>query len=98
MLAFKTRLLLAPRAAITLIRLLGREVAPAIGAAAVVQLGLAHISSLTGSQKPTVATALRKSGFEPREDGASGTRTRDLLGAISRPQAELRCSEFARVL
>jgi hypothetical protein len=54
-LAFKTRLLLAPRAAITLIRLLGREVAPAIGAAAVVQLGLAHITSLTGSQKPTVA-------------------------------------------
>ena len=26
--------------------------------------------------------AERKSGFEPREDGASGTRTRDLLGAI----------------
>jgi hypothetical protein len=26
--------------------------------------------------------AERKSGFEPRADGASGTRTRDLLGAI----------------
>ena len=49
MLAFKMHLLFAPRAAITLIRLLGREVAPAIGAVAVVQPSLAHIASLTGS-------------------------------------------------
>ena len=59
MLAFKTRLLFAPRAAITLIRVAGREVTPAIGAAAVVQPSLAHTASLTGSEKPTVASDLR---------------------------------------